>query len=319
MRPPKKPTPSQSGIIVETETTSAETTFAPTSPSATALTTTTIKHMTSATTTATYASTQQTVTSVRTTTSASRMNVVSTTTIAVTSPVTNSTAASTSTVVVPLTTTAVTSLSPIVTTIATMISNNDYVYICDVAEGSVYVQTGVEAEESQLGERIKDCVISKGDTVWGTNSSSAFYALNDVSPKAIIAVKLDGEQPCNVYLNTGYEPETLGDMLDDLRLDEYMNFGSQNIRVPSEQAYCDVPSERIMTVLDECRDAVNTPSLNSISRDLIIFSDITYMRYNTSFFISKEGYIATNITNRGVSFYIGEDKAQRCIEYLLGK
>ena len=109
-------------------------------------------------------------------------------------------------------------------------------------------------------------------------------------------------------------------MLDDMGLTEEMNFGAQNIRVPSEKAYYDVSADRIMSVLNDCRDAVNThESISTISRDMIIFPEISYMRYSTSFYISEQGYITTNIIDHGASFYIGEDKAQRCIEYLLEK
>ena len=71
LRPPKKPAPSQSGIVAETETTSAETTAALTSPSTAApLTTTTVRTTATAEVT-TASSTQQTSTTVRSTTKAS--------------------------------------------------------------------------------------------------------------------------------------------------------------------------------------------------------------------------------------------------------
>lgn len=76
LRPPKKPTPSQSGIIVETETTSAETTVAPTSPSTTAPQTVTTEQETTVTTTAISSSTRKTTTTLRSTTKASRTTAV---------------------------------------------------------------------------------------------------------------------------------------------------------------------------------------------------------------------------------------------------
>lgn len=76
LRPPKKPTPSQSGIIVETETTSAETTVAPTSPSTTAPQTATTVRTTATTATAATSSTRKTTTTLRSTTKASRTTAV---------------------------------------------------------------------------------------------------------------------------------------------------------------------------------------------------------------------------------------------------
>ncbi len=71
LRPPKKPAPRQSGIIIETETPSAETTAALTSPSTAASQTATTSRMTSTTAATTASSTQQTSTTVRSTTKAS--------------------------------------------------------------------------------------------------------------------------------------------------------------------------------------------------------------------------------------------------------
>lgn len=321
LRPPKKPTPNQSDIIAETETTSAETTTAPTSSSTAAPRTTTAAQTTAATTAVTTASARQTVTSVRTTTSGSHMNVVLTTKIAVTLAVTNSTAASTSTVVVPLTTTTVSPVSTSAATTTRPVSpNNNYTYIYEQSSDSVLVKTGADASESQLGDKMKGCEVYNGKTVTGTKLSAEFYELIGVSSDAVVAVRLGESESCSVYLNTAYEPKTLGEMFDDMGLNEEMSFGAQNIRVPSEKAYYDVSADRIMSVLNDCRDAVNThESISTISRDMIIFPEISYMRYSTSFYISEQGYITTNIIDHGASFYIGEDKAQRCIEYLLEK
>ncbi|MBR5180451.1 MAG: hypothetical protein IKW90_16870 [Lachnospiraceae bacterium] len=90
MKPPKKPTPSQSGITVETETTSAETTVASTSPSTTASRTTTAAQTTAATTAVTTASARQSVTTVRTTATAARTTRTAVSTTAVSSSETTS-------------------------------------------------------------------------------------------------------------------------------------------------------------------------------------------------------------------------------------
>lgn len=73
LRPPKKPTPSQSAMIVETENKLAETTVAQTSSSTTVSKTTATKQVTTAvSTTATTSSARQNVTTVPTTSRASR-------------------------------------------------------------------------------------------------------------------------------------------------------------------------------------------------------------------------------------------------------
>ena len=86
LKPPKKPTPNQSGIIVETETTSAETTAAQTSPS----TTSPQIGTTILTTATTSTSVRQTVTTIRTTVTAARTTRTAVSTTAVSSSETTS-------------------------------------------------------------------------------------------------------------------------------------------------------------------------------------------------------------------------------------
>ena len=331
LRPPKKPAPCQSGIIIETETYLSETTATQASPSTTAAKPTTAKQTTAANhMTTTAVSTAATASSVQQT-AATHITAITSSSTAKTVPAVTSTAGSehltTSqqtrsfyiTTLNTVSTTCTTTNHPaVVTTIAAYPTASDRIYIFEPSTDMLLINSGTNADKDLIGPKLKNSRVIEGQTVYGEMLSVEFYELSGVSSEAAVAVRFESENRLPVYLNTKYEPETLGDMLDDMGLGKYMDFGSQNIRVPSEQEYYDVPGDRIMSVLEECRDAVNTQAQTTASRDLIIFSDIAYMRYNTSFFISKEGYITTNIIDRGASFYIGEDKAISYIKYLLG-
>ena len=331
LKPPKKPTPSQSGIIIETETSLSETTATQASPSTTATQSTTAKQTTAANHMITTAvSTAATASSVQQT-AATHITAITSSSTAKTVPVVTSTAGSEQlttsqqtrsfyiTTLNTVSTTCTTTNHPaVVTTIAAYPTASDRIYIFEPSTDMLLINSGTNADKDLIGPKLKNSRVIEGQTVYGEMLSVEFYELSGVSSEAAVAVRFESENRLPVYLNTKYEPETLGDMLDDMGLGKYMDFGSQNIRVPSEQEYYDVPGDRIMSVLEECRDAVNTQAQTTASRDLIIFSDIAYMRYNTSFFISKEGYITTNIIDRGASFYIGEDKAISYIKYLLG-
>ena len=113
---------------------------------------------------------------------------------------------------------------------------------------------------------------------------------------------------------------TVNDMLEDMAITEQMTFSENNIRSTAEKKYYTVSAEKIMNILNECSQAENTKeSLNDIKRDLVIFAKLPYMKYNVSFSISKQGYITTNIIENGASFYIGTEKAEEYINYLLEK
>ena len=346
LRPPKKPTPNQSGIIAETETTSAETTTAPTSSSTAAPQTVTTEQTTVITALTTVSSALSTTATVHTTVTATHTTktsaVTTRATVCTTSAQTSAaTTALTTTTAMPPTTAATTqtTTAPAVSTTqtgylttlpvrppstgTTTTNSGSHVYrlnqITIGTETTVYMKTGVECPSDIVREKREDTTITG---VWGERDHTenvGIYTIDGVSDSFAVVVFYQSTFDWPVYINTEYEPDTLGCMLDDMGLEKHMSFGSQNVKVSGENGYYDVSAEKIMKVLGDCRDAVNTKEgIASFSRDLTIYPDITYMRYNTSIYISKEGYITTKMTDRGASFYIGEEKALSCIEYLLG-
>lgn len=114
LRPPKKPTPSQSGIIAETETTSAETTAAPTTAGTTAPQTATTVRTTATTAAASTSSARSTVTTARSTAKTSRTT---------TAAARTTEAAATTTAAVQTSPPTVTSLAPTTEDIEERIAN----------------------------------------------------------------------------------------------------------------------------------------------------------------------------------------------------
>ena len=355
LKAPSKPTPASSGIITETseitsteavttslppqtskETKTAATTTSTTITSDTTSETTAIKSTAAKPNTAiktTVSSTKQTTANTTTQTQASSIAV---TTVSVSSTITTTAAAiQTSTVTTQATTissetthtgyvTTIPYIPPFTKGTSTTTTNDGHYtyklnYITIGTETVVFMKSGVECT-GDLVEGKKDDTYVTG--IWGESNHSenvSIYTLDGVSDNCAVIVFYPSTAECPIYINTDYSPDTLGDMLDDMGLAKHMSFGSKNVKVSGENAYYDVPTEKIMKVLGECRDAVNTnEGIAPFSRDFTIYSDISYMRYNTNIYISKEGYITTKIVDRGASFYIGEEKAQEYIEYLLG-
>ena len=351
LKAPSKPTPASSGIITETSivtSTEAVTTSLPPQTSketktAATTTSTTITSDTTSETTAIKSTAAKPNTAIKTTVSSTKQTTANTTTQIPAetsespSTIPSTTALTTTAATAALTTTAtlesttqtgyVTTtmyVPPFFTETSTTTTNdghNNYKlnYITIGTETVVYMKSGVECPIDLVEEK-------KGDTyvtgIWGESNHSenvSIYTLDGVSENCTVMVFYPSTADCPIYINTDYLPDTLGDMIDDMGLAKHMSFGSKNVKVSGENAYYDVPAEKIMKVLGECRDAVNTnEGIAPFSRDLTIYSDISYMRYNTNIYISKEGYITTKIVDRGASFYIGEERAQDYIEYLLG-
>ena len=167
---------------------------------------------------------------------------------------------------------------------------------------------------------IKTAFIYDTDAEHSAPETATIYSLDGISERFAVMMYYPNIQAAPIYVRTEYEPETLGELLDDTGLSKYMTFDYDNAVVLNDEESRHVKDERITKVLDDCRSAANTgKNAASFSHDLTIKTDISYIGYDTTFIISKEGYIFTNITDKGASFYIGEEKALSCIEYLLGK
>lgn len=175
MKPPKKPTPSQSGIIAETETTSAETKAAPTTVGTTASQTVATVRTTVTTAETTTSSTRSTAATVRTAATAARTTMTAVTTTAIrtsvttvtTSTITTTTATEQETPEIILETTAATDIleMPVIGTTA---NNESKSYdemlalnfmVIRLSEDEVLVSGVVEADSDSLGEQINEITL----------------------------------------------------------------------------------------------------------------------------------------------------------------
>jgi len=212
LRPPKKPTPSQSGIIVETETTSAVTAVAPTSPSTTAPRTTTAVQTTAATTAVTTASARQSVTTVRTTVTAARTTRTAVTTTAVTSPLTTTAAQMTGAAV--QTTAALKSAAAATTELpATNIVQLPWKRVV-YGEKKVYRMCcrdneQITAAAEDIGEYYGEAALMIDDE----ESTCQLYAYKNYSPTYVCAVKETEDSEPKLY-SAFVKCDTLGELLE---------------------------------------------------------------------------------------------------------
>ena len=142
------------------------------------------------------------------------------------------------------------------------------------------------------------------------------FSINDFSSECAVAVKFDGYDNYYVYINRDYSPATLGELVDALKLNDTISFGALT---PDDRTFVtDYNKYFISGLLNEYRDCatlfdyVGHRKLFSVSASV----DILGIN-NKSLAITEDGYITTNIMERGYAFYIGEDKAKE-IAYRLG-
>ena len=306
MKPPKKPTPSQSGIIVETETTSAETTAAQTSPSTTAPKTTATNQTTTTfvSTTVTTSSTQQTVTTVHTTTVAARTTrtAVNTTAAVTTSVTVQTTAAMTTTDCIATNEISTGSTEHIPWKRVYYGDNNTIYRFCSNDSGTI------TASADYVGEYYGDATLA----IDSERQPCQMYTYKNFSPQYVCAVKEADDDEFVLY--TAWPNfESLGEFLDGTDIEHtlvlkyaYHGFGENNeepIGVP---------------VVDDLMEALSERSIES-QKDSVLHGSASYMIYAeipefgefgtiTLLKTKTDGYISFSILGNKCVFNVGVDK-----------
>ena len=147
------------------------------------------------------------------------------------------------------------------------------------------------------------------------------WKIDGISPGRMIAVEMDG-QFFSAGNNEYVPPATLGDLLDEYSLSRYLTLGSYTVYDNGQNAgkYSLSDDGFIWQVLEGCRDArfVEDEGGGRISRDRIGFSvtsDVLGV-YKRSFYISKDGYVGTNVFDWAYTFFIGEDAASSILSHV---
>lgn len=155
--------------------------------------------------------------------------------------------------------------------------------------------------------------------------NAKIYSIRSISTECAVAVKIGTEDEYYVYVNSYYEPDTLGDFISDLDLkntvsfrkaytDEYNYF--ENGSGHKQRIYADFDDSVIWNMLEDVLDAKNVEYNHPYDR-IGVETDLPLLGYkNISFAITPDGYVITNILNTQKCFFIGAEKFTRFDEYL---
>lgn len=146
--------------------------------------------------------------------------------------------------------------------------------------------------------------------------------LDGVSDECAVGVRF-ADGTCFAYVEPRYTPSTLGQFLEDANLYRQIRFG---------KAYCSIAGEnggRREIIIENIDDGyIRSALLSDVSaanteprgRKIVTFGvSVPELGYeNQSFALTDEGYITTNILESGKAFFIGKEKADGFVEYLLG-
>lgn len=161
------------------------------------------------------------------------------------------------------------------------------------------------------------------DTTYTVNAK--IYSIRSISTDCAVAIKIDGGEEYYVYVNSWYEPDTLGEFIADLDLKNTVIFRKAYIDIyeyntlstsHSQIIYADFDDNVIWDMLSDVLTAKNVEYNHPYDR-IGVETDLPVLGYkNISFCVTPDGYIITNILNTQKCFFIGTEKFKEFDEYL---
>lgn len=189
-----------------------------------------------------------------------------------------------------------------------------------------YYATSILATKEKLGKLLEKITVSGTDEAYTEKTytcNAEIYELKGFSPKAVAAVKYEGEEKLYICRSQSYKPQTLGQFINDLNLKSNLEFNRFYATVKKngtirEVEYSGWKAERIWELLNSFENAklVNEDDIKWFEPAIQASIDVSELGYeNISLRISKDGYLDTNILDTGKTFYIGEAEAKSFIKY----
>lgn len=194
-----------------------------------------------------------------------------------------------------------------------------------------YASKNVEISEDMITEKLGNATLTGKDDITGTKytENAELYAIKGLSNECVIALKFVNMSQYYVYRNIEYKPSTLGQLIEDLNLKETLSFETvyynydyvnENGDEQKEKVeFSDVDDDVIWNMLFDDLSLKNVYEDKEWPESVMSISvNISVIGYkNISVALSKDGYLTTNILDSGKCFYIGEDKVQEFINYVV--
>jgi len=156
----------------------------------------------------------------------------------------------------------------------------------------------------------------------------SLYSLKSISPKCAVAVKYEGWGGYFPFSTYDYVPATLGDLIHDLNLREnfvfnkiYYSYWKDGVVADGNYIMMEytLPDTSVIwdlllsdTSIKNAGDAHYIDSIMGVSIDVKVIG-----AKNIALSVNEDGYLQTNILATGKSFFIGQEKVQAFIDYVL--
>ena len=184
---------------------------------------------------------------------------------------------------------------------------------------STEIEEGINTK--YVGNKVDDIIVNGIDTYNRDEEyfiNAEIYEIKNVYNECAYAIKFEGDKDYYSYLNTNYKFETLGDFIEKLNLKEYLQFGTATYK--NDIVYKDFDDSIVWDMLLSDYSLVNTSLTgNNYKNSLMsISSNIEALGIkNVSLAVNDEGYIQTNILGTAKTFYIGEERVNNFVDYII--
>ena len=181
--------------------------------------------------------------------------------------------------------------------------------------------------EESTGKKITSATLTGKDVYTGKTYAinADIYEITGISKNCAVSLKFEGYDELYVCRNSGYRPETLGQLTDDLNLRETLTFGKAYATVKkgdtyTETEYSGLDGEKVWEMLLSDRELKNVKDYDSMNFGGTLVSvsiNIELLGYeNISLTVTEDGYLTTNILDTGKAFFIGKEKAEEFYGYV---
>ena len=188
-----------------------------------------------------------------------------------------------------------------------------------------YRTCAVAVNESYKGKSLGDGVVTGQDlfSLEMHEMNVEVYEITGVNPEIAVAIRftepdqsVNGLKHVYAYMNIDYVPETLGDFINDLDLNEKLEIGLTGMYQHGSDTvmFENLAKEKVLELLSACSNVENSP--NAETGEKVLGISASWLGMNKSISLTKDGYLISNILETGKSFYIGTDKVNEFVEYV---
>lgn len=177
--------------------------------------------------------------------------------------------------------------------------------------------------------KLGSTVLSNTDLFTGTAHfiNADIYSVKNFDTNCIVAVNFEGTDEYYIYTNSYYSPETLGDFINALDLKNSLFFGKAFYSYFESDEFSDSYTQMQFESIDSdiiWSMLLEDPSIpNSYNQDgwypniFSINASIPSINYSASMWLTEDGYLFFNLLESGKAFFIGEEKVQNFIQYVI--